>query len=135
MKSKETIELTVPAARDVLLVLRLTTAGVVSRLGMDMDAMDDMKMAVEESFNCLMMQRPGYEKLTVRYCYHEDTVDIDLQGINPLPGVGAAPNENELQVIRCILESMADSVTLKTHGEGIEAVHLTRTASRKETCV
>lgn len=41
------------------------------------------------------------------------------------------PNESELQVIRCILESMADSVTLKTHGEGIEAVYLTRAATRE----
>lgn len=131
MKPEETIELIVPAARDVLLVLRLTTAGVISRVGMDMDAMDDMKMAVEESFNCLMMQRPGFERLIVRYHYHQGQVDIQLQGIDPLPGEGVVPNESELQVIRCILESMADSVTLKTHGEGIEAVYLTRAATRE----
>ena len=40
-----TIELSVPAHRDMMLVLRLTTAGVVARAGLGVDRINDVKMA------------------------------------------------------------------------------------------
>ena len=49
-----TVELSVPAVKEMMLVVRLTTAAVMARVGINADKMDDMKMAVEEAANCLM---------------------------------------------------------------------------------
>ena len=44
---KEPVELKLPARQEMMLVLRLTTAGVIARAGLTVDRMDDVKLAVE----------------------------------------------------------------------------------------
>ena len=46
--SENAISLTVPADKSMMLVIRLTTAGVLARARLTVDAIDDMKMAVEK---------------------------------------------------------------------------------------
>ena len=43
---KEPVELKLPAEQNMMLVMRLTTAGVVARAGLTVDRMEDVKMAV-----------------------------------------------------------------------------------------
>jgi anti-sigma regulatory factor (Ser/Thr protein kinase) len=38
----------------MLLVIRLTTAGVMARAGLTVDILDDLKMSVEEACYCLI---------------------------------------------------------------------------------
>ena len=64
-----TVELSVPAHRDMMLVLRLTTAGVVARAGLGVDRINDVKMAVEEAcaliIETALKKEPGEEKKTI----------------------------------------------------------------------
>ena len=50
------VELTVAAEPGMMLVIRLTTAGVVTRAGLTIDAMDNLKIAAEEACSCLIGQ-------------------------------------------------------------------------------
>ena len=42
VRLKEPVELKLPAEQSMMLVLRLTTAGVVTRAGLTVDRMDDV---------------------------------------------------------------------------------------------
>ena len=111
------IELTLPADTGLMLVVRLTAAGVIARAGITVDRMDDLKLAVEEACNCLMSQerRPGrlhiYFELTgegiemyAEGLYEDDTLTAeDLRGDR---------QEDEMEIERCILEALADSVNI-----------------------
>ena len=50
----ETIDLWVPGRPEMMLVVRLSTAGVLARSGLTIEAMEDVKMAAEEACGCLI---------------------------------------------------------------------------------
>ena len=72
---KEAVELKVPAEQNMMLVLRLTTAGVVARAGLTVDRMDDVKMAVEEACSCGGGLPPGRFKSTASRMQSSSTTD------------------------------------------------------------
>lgn len=116
------IELKLPAQRNMMLVLRLTTAGVITRAGLAVDRMDDVKMAVEEACSCLIETRKAPENLFLRFDCEEDTLKIHIcTGENCS---GEAPDPDEISVIRCILEALVDSVEFKMRGDLIAAMVL-----------
>jgi len=122
METKK-VELSIPAERNMLLVARMTTSGVVSRAGFTLDEMDDMKMAVDEACNLMMLQKPGCDALKLTYQYDAAAVSVEIAGQNFMKENGASADKNVQEVIRCILESMVDEVDLIERADGkIESV-------------
>ena len=118
---KEPVELKLPAEQNMMLVLRLTTAGVVARAGLTVDRMDDVKMAVEEACNCLIGGHPAPRRLCLRFAVEDDFLKIRICDDGACTG---AANADELGVARCILESLVDGVDVCMHGDVIGAVEL-----------
>ncbi len=125
METKK-IELCVPAERNMILIVRMTTSGVVSRAGFTLDEVDDMKMAVDEASNLMLLQKPGCQKLKFTYEYAVDSVTARIEGLDfSGPAESGEDMMNMQEVIRCILESMVDKVTLKEMADGrIETICL-----------
>ena len=119
---KEAVELKVPAEQNMMLVLRLTTAGVVARAGLTVDRMDDVKMAVEEACSCLMDGENPPKRITLRF---EDKGDALLISVCGDCDCGSSViEEDEAGVVRCILESLVDGVDVRMHENGIGALEL-----------
>ncbi len=118
---KEPVELKLPAQRSMMLVLRLTTAGVVARAGLTVDRMDDVKMAVEEACNCLIGGSGNLKRLCLRFAAEEDFLKIRICGDGDCTGIA---NPDEMSVVRCILESLVDGVDICMRGDAIGAVEL-----------
>ena len=117
----EPVELSLPARRNMMLVLRLTTAGVVARAGLTVDRMDDVKLAVEEACGCLISEAGGPERLRLRFSEADGALRIAVCGEGGSP---AAIGEDEREVVRCILESLVDGAELRTDGAAITGVEL-----------
>lgn len=118
------IELCVPAERSMLLVIRMTTAGVMSRVGLTLDEVDDVKMAIDEACNLMMLQKTGCQKLAVEYDYDDGCVCIAVEGKDAAEKESAdcQNTDSSMQdVIRCILESMMDEVCMETRNDGSTA--------------
>ena len=118
---KEPVELKLPAEQNMMLVMRLTTAGVVARAGLTVDRMDDVKMAVEEACNCLIGGENAPRRLCLRFAAEDGFLKIRVCGDGACTG---AANADELGVARCILESLVDGVDMCMHGDAIGAVEL-----------
>ena len=120
---KEAVELTVPASRDMMLVLRLTTAGVIARAALTVDRMDDVKMAVEEACNCLISDEENApSRLCLRFAQEDKHLAIRISGENL--DAGRCVSEDERCVICCILESLVDKVEVEADGDMVHAVVL-----------
>ena len=104
-----------------MLVLRLTTAGVVARAGLTVDRMDDVKLAVEEACSCLISEADGPERLRLRFAERDGALHISICGEGGTP---ASIGEDEREVVRCILESMVDGAELRADGGTVSAVEL-----------
>ena len=118
---KEPVELKLPAEQNMMLVMRLTTAGVVARAGLTVDRMEDVKMAVEEACNCLIDGENAPKRLCLRFAVEDGFLRIRICGDGECTG---AANADELGVARCILESLVDGVDVCMHGDSIGAVEL-----------
>lgn len=105
----------------MMLVLRLTTAGVVARAGLTVDRMDDVKLAVEEACNCLIDGSGTTGKLCLRFTEAENFLKIRICGDGDCAGEA---NFEEMHIVRCILESLVDGVEITMCGDGIGAIEL-----------
>lgn len=117
------IDMSLPADRDMMLVARLTTSGVLARSGLTVDALDDLKMAVEESLGLMMAQvaPPGRIalKFTLRKCCMVFTCEC-ADGCHS----GKPVDETELEVARCILASLVNEAEVETVDGVIRSIRL-----------
>ena len=116
----EPVELKLPAQQNMMLVMRLTTAGVIARAGLTVDRINDVKLAVEEACSCLIQAGP--KTLCLRFSEDEQGLLIRICG--DCACSGAAVNEDELTVVKCILESLVDGVDVCMNGNAIGAIEL-----------
>lgn len=117
------IELTIPSDREMMLVVRLTAAGVLSKYRLDMDSLDDVKMAVEEA--CLALMRYANQtRLRIVFKGREDAVEFSvfaegdtIQSIELIP-------DRELEVVKSILLSMIDEVQINVHAGMMNSIQM-----------
>ena len=153
---KDPVELRVAADPGMMLVIRLATAGVVARAGLGIDAMDGLKMATEEACNCLIGQDNPPARIALRFACDGSALticaaacDADDAGVAAQRGPGAcgradcgasrpaAPHAqapaagDELEIVRCILEALADEVDFDMREGRLRAIEL-RTALARE---
>ena len=117
------VELTVAADSGMMLVVRLTTAGVVTRAGLTIEAMDNLKIATEEACSCLIGQKNPPERLGLKYECRDGALVTCVRGMDMKCESGEA-DEAELDVARCILETLVDHVDFDLCDGRIRAVEL-----------
>lgn len=103
------VELTVAAEPGMMLVVRLTTAGVVTRAGLTIEAMDNLKIATEEACNCLIGQENPPERISLKYECRDGALITAVRGVD-MKCEACDADEAELDIARCILESLVDGV-------------------------
>jgi anti-sigma regulatory factor (Ser/Thr protein kinase) len=108
MNQHDRVVLTLPARGEYARTARLTAAELASRIGMSVDGVDDMKMAVEEAFVFVTDRRVG-ETVTFDF-----TIDEGIEIlVGPMEG-SCAEQEGETgeRYARFILESVCDEFSL-----------------------
>ena len=125
MQGSDTIRLSVPAQKQMLLVVRMTTAGVLARMGLTVDKLEDMKMAVEEAVGYLFRQE-GCRQVELEYAAENGEIVITA---NALQGVCPCDAKTDA-VMRCILSSMADDVSMREEDGGIRSITLRKHLGR-----
>ena len=119
------IELCVPSDRSMRLIVRMTTAGAMSRAGLTLDEVDDVKMAIDEACNLMILQKPECQSLRITYEYISNAIGICIEGLGMNGSAESTEDSNMQEVIRCILESMVDEVVMTPRiGGGTEKIYL-----------
>jgi serine/threonine-protein kinase RsbW len=100
------VSLTLPASREYARTARLTAAELATRVGMDIDDVDDVKLAVEEAFVYAAQCAEGHD---VTLAFELAPSSIELV-VGPFPGM--CENESRKDAGRLfahfILESICD---------------------------
>ena len=106
MKQADSIELTVPARPECLLIIRLTMAAVAERMGFTLDQLEDAKVAVAESCLWLMgTEKPATLKIQMNAQQPRLLVTVYAEALNQ--GEGAQEmGEHSLLLVH----AMADDV-------------------------
>ena len=123
--SESAISLTVPADKSMMLVIRLTTAGVLARARLTVDAIDDMKMAVEEACTLMISQQCPPGALCVEFFRKDAGLEIHVHSVAEHPCL-CGMDPAELDVVRAILCSLADAAEIDYQDGKIRNILLTK---------
>ena len=123
--SENAISLTVPADKSMMLVIRLTTAGVLARARLTVDAIDDMKMAFEEACTLMISQQCPPGALCVEFFRKDAGLEIHVHSVAEHPCL-CGMDPAELEVVRAILCSLADAAEIDYQDGKIRNILLTK---------
>jgi serine/threonine-protein kinase RsbW len=109
----EHVKLTVPAREEFARTVRMTAAALAGRMGMSIDEVEDVRIAVEEAFVFALGRTPEGEPLT--FDFGVDGASLSL-GVGPLPSGKGGSGGPEARYARFILESVCDTFELAEEG-------------------
>lgn len=112
----ESIHLQVPADGRYVAPLRAVAAGMGAVQDFTIDAIDDIRLAVDEACAFLLRTSPGATRLTLDMEPDGDGVDITV-GVHT-NGANELPAETDGWLIWQILGALGDNVRLETGSDG-----------------
>lgn len=115
MADRKTIRLTVPGDRAYALVIRTALGGAAILKDLDVDTMDDLRMAADESCDCLLHQGVPVENLHVTIGEDDTYLQVSIEAEMLHDGHGDA---DEVPVMQAVLETLAPRVHLTTTAGG-----------------
>ena len=109
------IALSVPARGEYARTVRLTAAELASRMGMSIDDIDDVRIAVEESFALASEHAAENDVVTFTFTLHDDGFEAEAESSGTSRETEGA-EETGSRYARFILESVCDEFELKVDG-------------------
>jgi serine/threonine-protein kinase RsbW len=112
------IELTIPAQPNLLSLVRMTAGVVAARADLDLDGVEDLRLAVDEL--CLPFMDPT-GRLRLRYGWDGETIEISCTAVGRLgPGPGRAEELRD-ELSAQILDALVDEHGQVADDGGIRA--------------
>ena len=109
---------TLPLTGEYLTTVRLTTGGLCSLVGFDVDSIEDFKVCVTESL--LILKRKGYTAATIDFTVGE-ALGCVVRGENC---VGEKEDSAEDEISRALLSALLGTVDFETDANGeVCAIH------------
>jgi serine/threonine-protein kinase RsbW len=114
---RDVVVIAVPADSSYLAVLRTATAGLAARLGMTLDEIEDLRIAVDEACAILLPIGATGAEVTCEFRVTPATLHIDVS--LPVKGQLPGPQSFSWQVLTALAgEVRAD------HSDGTATIHL-----------
>lgn len=108
------VKLTVPARDEFARTVRMTAAALAGRMGMSIDEVEDVRIAIEEAFVFAIGRVPDGDPVTFDFGVEDGLLSLD---VGPLPGAaGGSSDTSEARYARFILESVCDTFELEEAG-------------------
>lgn len=106
---QDIIRVIIPAKAEHLLVVRLATSGVCSRMGMGIEAMEDAKAAAAEACLLLINDTTGFESLEISFVAGE-ALQVHVQGLGS--GVTHSTEDIDYDFSLALLQALSDDLEL-----------------------
>lgn len=118
------VVLVVPADPAYLAVLRTASAGLAARLDLDLDEIEDLRIAVDEASTLLMLGAAEGDRLRAEFRLSDDVLDIEMSGPSTeLP--------ERSSIAWAVLEALVGRVDAQTGADGApSSVRLTHQRRR-----
>jgi serine/threonine-protein kinase RsbW len=123
------IELTVPARGGFARTVRVTAAALAGRMGMSIDEVDDVRIALEEAFLFAVDRVAPGQPITFVFSVTDETMDVT---VGPLACEREVSDEDETgsRYASFILEAVCDEFELVTEADSCMAHLVKHTGER-----
>lgn len=113
------IELAVPANPDYVGLIRSAAAHVAAHADLTLEAIDDLRLAVDEAFAVLIAHQPVTGRVAVTFHIHNDSLKIEMTG----PAGSPDPDQNSFAWT--VLTALVHEVATQTSSDGLVTLILT----------
>ena len=113
------IELAVPANPDYVGLIRSAAAHIAAHADLTLEAIDDLRLAVDEAFAVLIAHQPETGRVTVTFHIHDDSLKIEMTG----PAGSPDPDRNSFAWT--VLTALVHEVATQTSSDGLVTLRLT----------
>ena len=114
-----TIDLAVPATPEYVGLIRSAAAHIAAHVDLTIDAIDDLRLAVDEAFAVLIAHKPDSGVVTIKFQIHSERLDIELTGP---PG---SPPPDKTSFAWTVLSALVHEVSADTSPAGLVTLLLT----------
>jgi len=107
VETESRIEIELPVEKEFARLLRLMVSGIASRMNFNLDAVDDLKIAVEEAF-LIAMRRQVTGQVKVSFELMSDRLRIAFAGV----GQGSGDEKQPEDFGNFILDAVVDEIEI-----------------------
>lgn len=129
--SQDRITLSVPAKNEYAKAVRMTAAALSSRLGMNYDEVDDVRMAAEEAFVYAVDTMPEDAEITFTFLLDGETLELEVC-LGGEMDVSDEEVEARTTYATFILQSVCDRYELVSDEHGQRSLKLSKRAGRAD---
>ena len=114
-----TIDLAVPATPEYVGLIRSAAAHIAAHADLTIDAIDDLRLAVDEAFAVLIAHKPESGVVTIKFKIHSERLDIELIG------PAGSPPPDKTSFAWTVLSALVHEVSADTSPAGLVTLLLT----------
>ncbi len=115
MNIMDTISMLIPLKAEYVSIARLTVSGIASRMGFDIDTIEDIKVALSEILGKLIEKKSGAEKVNVDFQCLEDGISIKFK--TPDQSIRGLFDNDADKFALAIISSLMDEIEIEKQGD------------------
>ena len=85
MNPLDTVSIYVPLSAEYVGIVRLTASGIASRIGFDIDVIEDIKVSISEVISKIIDRNLSQDRLEIDFNHLEDGIKIDFKLSGGIP--------------------------------------------------
>mgnify|MGYP000958533322 CR=1 FL=1 len=115
MKPLDTVSVLIPPKAEYVSIARLTASGIASRMGFDIDEIEDIKVSISEVINRMIDKGIPSDGINIDFHLFSDYIRIDfrLSGSSPRDTFEGEEDGFAFEIIRALM----DEVILNTNDQ------------------
>ena len=114
-----TIDLAVPANPEYVGLIRSAAAHIAAHADLTLDAIDDLRLAVDEAFAVLIAHKPESGAVAIKFTIHSEQLNIELTG------PAGSPQPDKSSFAWTVLSALVHEVSTQTSPAGLVTLSLT----------
>ena len=114
-----TIDLAVPANPEYVGLIRSAAAHIAAHAELTLDAIDDLRLAVDEAFAVLIAHKPESGAVAIKFTIHSEQLNIELTG------PAGSPQPDKSSFAWTVLSALVHEVSTQTSPAGLVTLSLT----------
>jgi serine/threonine-protein kinase RsbW len=115
MKPTDTVSIHVPLKAEYVSIVRLTASGIASRIGFDIDVIEDIKVSISEVISRIIDKKVSSDRIRIDFCHSGDGMRIDFSLPGEVPGDIFEDEPDNFAF--AIISSLMDEVKMQSRGD------------------
>lgn len=120
VQDKDNIKISIPNKAEYVGVVRLTTSAIATRIGFNIEEIDDIKVAIAEGCTLMIEQKNSFNEININYILDNNKITILVNGSKTEKNEKNIVQSNEKGLGLFIIKSLMDEVEFNNNENNLQ---------------